>query len=36
MMHRFVAINRRAAIEDAFRLLDDLVVFVFPDSAKRR
>ena len=36
MMHRFVAIDRRAAIEDAFRLLDDLVVSVFPDSAKRR
>lgn len=30
MMHRFVAIDRRTAIEDAFRLLDDLVVSVFP------
>ena len=30
IMHRFVAIDRRAAIEDAFRLLDDLVVSVFP------
>ena len=28
--HRFVAIDRRAAIEDAFGLLDDLVVSVFP------
>lgn len=30
IMHRFVAIDRRAAIEDAFGLLDDLVVSVFP------
>ena len=30
IMHRFVAIDRRAAIEDAFRLLDDLVVSVVP------
>ncbi len=30
IMHRFVAIDRRAAIEDAFELLDDLVVSVFP------
>ena len=30
MLHRFVAIDRRAAIEDAFTLLDDLVVSVFP------
>ena len=30
MMHRFVALDRRTAIEDAFRLLDDLVVSVFP------
>ena len=30
MLHRYVAIDRRAAIDDAFRLLDDLVVSVFP------
>ena len=30
VLHRFVAIDRRAVIEDAFRLLDDLVVSVFP------
>ena len=30
VMHRFVAIDWRAAIEDAFRLLDTLVVSVFP------
>ena len=30
MLHRFVAIDRRPAIDDAFRLLDDLVVSVFP------
>ena len=30
MLHRFIAIDRRAAIEDAFMLLDDLVVSVFP------
>ena len=30
IIHRFVAIDRRAAIEDAFSLLDDLVVSVFP------
>ena len=30
VMRRFVAIDRRAAIEDAFMLLDDLVVSVFP------
>ena len=30
ILHRFVAIDRRPAIDDAFRLLDDLVVSVFP------
>ena len=30
MLHRYVAIDRRPAIDDAFRLLDDLVVSVFP------
>ena len=30
MMHRFVAIGRRTVIEDAFRLLDDLLVSVYP------
>ena len=30
MIHRYVAIDRRPAIDDAFRLLDDLVVSVFP------
>ena len=30
MLHRFVAIDRRPAIDDAFRLLDELVVSVFP------
>ena len=30
IMDRFVAIDRRAAIEDTFELLDDLVVSVFP------
>ena len=30
MLHRFVAIDRRAAIDDAFALLDDLVDAVFP------
>ena len=32
ILHRYVAINRRSAINDAFRLLDDLVVSVFPIS----
>ena len=30
ILHRYLAINRRAAIADAFALLDDLVVAVFP------
>ena len=30
VLHRYVAIARRAAIDDAFALLDDLVVTVFP------
>ena len=30
ILHRFVAIDRRAVIEDAFRLLDELVISVFP------
>ena len=30
ILHRFVAIDRRQAITDAFMLLDDLVVSVFP------
>ena len=29
IIHRFVAIDRRDAIDDAFQLLDDLVVSVF-------
>lgn len=32
ILHRYVAINRRGAIEDAFRVLDALVVSVFPIS----
>ena len=32
VVHRYVAINRRAAILDAFALLDDLVVTVYPIS----
>lgn len=32
VVHRYVAIDRRAAISDAFALLDDLVVTVFPIS----
>ena len=32
VVHRYVAINRRAAIADAFALLDDLVVTVYPIS----
>ncbi len=30
IMHRYVAIGRRRAIDDAFQLLDDLVVSVLP------
>ena len=30
ILHRYASINRRAAVEDAFKLLDDLVVSVFP------
>lgn len=30
ILHRYVAIARRYAIRDAFRLLDDLVASVFP------
>ena len=30
VLHRFIAIDRRTVIEDAFRLLDDLVISVFP------
>ena len=30
IMHRYVAIGRRGAIDDAFQLLDDLVVSVLP------
>ena len=30
ILHRFVAIDRRQAITDAFMLLDDLVISVFP------
>ena len=30
ILHRYVAINRRSAIDDAFRLLDELTVAVFP------
>ena len=30
ILHRYVAIDRRPAIDDAFALLDDLVVEVFP------
>ena len=32
IMHRYVALGRRGAIDDAFQLLDDLVVSVFPIS----
>ena len=32
IVHRYVAVNRRAAIADAFRFLDDLVTTVFPIS----
>lgn len=32
ILHRFTAINRRTAIEDAFRLLDELVGSVFAIS----
>ena len=32
ILHRYVAINRRGAIEDAFGVLDALVVSVFPIS----
>ena len=30
IVHRYVAVNRRGAIADAFRFLDDLVTTVFP------
>ena len=30
IMHRYVALGRRSAIDDAFQLLDDLVVSVLP------
>jgi len=30
ILHRFVSIDRRQAITDAFMLLDDLVISVFP------
>lgn len=30
VIHRFVAIDRRAAIDDCFALLDDLVAHVYP------
>ena len=30
VLHRYTAINRRSAVEDAFRLLDDMVQSVFP------
>ena len=30
VIHRYVSIDRREAIADAFRVLDDLVVTVFP------
>lgn len=30
VIHRYVAIDRKEAISDAFRVLDDLVVTVFP------
>ncbi len=30
IVHRYVAVNRRGAIADAFRLLDGLVTTVFP------
>ena len=30
IVHRYVAVDLRAAIADAFRLLDDLVTTVFP------
>ena len=32
ILHRYVAIDRRTAIEDAFQLLDELVMYVFPVS----
>ena len=32
IVHRYVAVNRRGAIADAFRFLDDLVTTVFPIS----
>ena len=32
ILHRYAAINRRGAINDAFTLLDDLVVSVFAIS----
>ena len=32
ILHRYVAINRRGAIDDAFGVLDALVVSVFPIS----
>ena len=32
ILHRYAAINRRNAIKDAFQLLDDLVIAVFPVS----
>ena len=30
IVHRYVAINRRRALDDAFRLLDEIVAAVFP------
>ena len=30
VLHRYTAIDRRSAVEDAFRLLDDMVQSVFP------
>ena len=30
IVHRYVAIDRRGAIDDAFRLLDETVATVFP------
>ena len=32
IVHRYVAIDRRGAIDDAFRLLDETVIDVFPIS----
>ena len=32
IVHRYVAVDRRGAIVDAFRFLDDLVTMVFPIS----